>query len=290
MYDTDKKRGNAEMAKVIAISNQKGGVGKTTTTVNLAVALAYAGKKVLCVDLDPQGNLTSTLSKDKPKHLKMTITSAFDAYCDDNNDFETFDTSRIIMRYEILGEKKSLDFIPANLTLAGKENKINAAMARERLLENIVAPVAEQYDFILIDCMPSLSILTINAFAYADAVLIPVQPEEYSVNGLEALLNTVIKAKKNLNRKLIIEGVLITLLDSRVNQHKGLVKNLKEEIQKFPYADKLFKRIVFESEIPRTIKVSEAINKKLSVIEYSNNSPAALAYEKAAEEILEANC
>jgi len=289
MYDTDKKRGNAEMAKVIAISNQKGGVGKTTTTVNLAVALAYAGKKVLCVDLDPQGNLTSTLSKDKPKHLKMTITSAFDAYCDDNNDFETFDTSRIIMRYEILGEKKSLDFIPANLTLAGKENKINAAMARERLLENIVAPVAEQYDFILIDCMPSLSILTINAFAYADAVLIPVQPEEYSVNGLEALLNTVIKAKKNLNRKLMIEGVLITML-SRVNQHKGLVKNLKEEIQKFPYADKLFKRIVFESEIPRTIKVSEAINKKLSVIEYSNNSPAALAYEKAAEEILEANC
>ena len=138
--------------------------------------------------------------------------------------------------------------------------------------------------------MPSLSILTINAFAYADAVLIPVQPEEYSVNGLEALLNTVIKAKKNLNRKLMIEGVLITMLDSRVNQHKGLVKNLKEEIQKFPYADKLFKRIVFESEIPRTIKVSEAINKKLSVIEYSNNSPAALAYEKAAEEILEANC
>lgn len=273
------------MAKIIAISNQKGGVGKTTTTINLAVALANAGKKVLCVDIDPQGNLTSTMSKDKPKHIKQTITSAFVAYCDDNNDFETFDTKSIIMRYNILGEK-AIDFIPANLTLAGQENKINGAMARERLLENILSPVAEQYDYILIDCMPSLSILTINAFAFADTVLIPVQPEEYSVNGLEALINTVIKAKKNLNRKLLIEGVLITMMDTRVNQHKGLVKNLKEEIESFPFADKLFKRIVFSSSIPRTIKVSEAINKKLSVIEYAESSPAALAYEKAAEEIL----
>lgn len=264
------------MSKVIAISNQKGGVGKTTSTINLAMAMAIEGKKVLCVDIDSQGNLSSTLYKDKSKRIPITLTHAINAYVED----QEFDIKEAVYHYESsIKSAETIDYLPANKGLAGLDAKIEKAYAREHILANIIEPIKDNYDYILVDCQPSLSIMTVNAFTFADSVLIPVQPEEYSINGLEDLIGTIIAVKKRINRKLGVEGILITMYDDRTVQHKGMVAHAKEEVGRL-------KLPVFKAMIPRSIRVSEAINKQKSIFEYVPNHAAATAYANAAKEVL----
>lgn len=264
------------MTKVIAISNQKGGVGKTTSTVNLAVNLAMNGKKVLCVDIDPQGNLSSTLYKGAAKKISDTLATAIAAYAKDVE----FDITDVIYHYDcaIDGVEK-IDFIPSNNKLAGLDAAIEKTMARERILTNLLYPIKDKYDYILIDCLPSLSTLTVNAFTFADSILIPVQPEEYAINGLENLISTIIKVKKTVNPGLSVEGILITMFDDRTNQHKGLVELIEEQAERLRLP-------VFNAKIPRSIRVSESINKQESIFEYMPKNTAALAYEDVVKEVL----
>jgi chromosome partitioning protein len=253
------------VGKIIAFANQKGGVGKTTTAVNLAAFCAAMGKKVLIVDMDPQGNATSGIGIEKNSNLK-TIYNVIDG--------DAFVHEVIVPTYI-----ENLDIIPATVDLAGAEIELVQMTSREKIVKNILGRIKNNYDFIFIDCPPSLGLLTVNALTAADSIIIPIQCEFYALEGLSQLMNTVRLIKHHLNPTLDIEGVVLTMKDNRSN----LIAQVSQEIIKF------FGKKVFETAIPRNIRLAEAPSHGESILTYDPSSKGAQSYEQLAEEFLRRN-
>ncbi|MFA9424249.1 MAG: ParA family protein [Sedimentibacter sp.] len=253
------------MVKVISIFNQKGGVGKTTTNVNLCAALALKGKKVLSIDIDPQGNSTSGFGVNK-NQLEYTI---YDVLIED------YDINKIILKTEI----ENLDLLPANIQLAGAEIELTNTKQREKTLKEKMSLIDKVYDFIIIDCPPSLGLLSLNALTASNTVLIPIQCEYYSLEGVGQLIDTVKLVKKNLNPKLDIEGVLLNMFDGRTNLSVQVV----EEVKKY------FKDKVYRTVIPRSVRLAEAPSFGKPIMLYDEKSKGSIAYVKLAEEIIKNN-
>lgn len=253
------------MVKIIAVANQKGGVGKTTTTVNLAACLAKEGKKVLLIDVDPQGNSSSGLGIDK-RRCEKTV---YDCLI-----YEEFMENAIIStQYE------NLDICPSNLDLSGAEVELISVMGRENRLKQSLENVKDKYDFILIDTPPSLGLITINTLTAANSVLIPIQCEFYALEGVSQLVETIKRIKKALNPSLFIEGIVMTMYDARTN----LAVEVVDEVKRF-FPEKVYKTI-----IPRNVRVSEAPGFGRPVIYYDESSKGAEAYTELAKEIIEIN-
>jgi len=257
------------MGKVIAIANQKGGVGKTTTTVNLGIGLARHNKKVLCIDGDSQGNLSVSLGIAKPDDLEYTLANIIN---------DTF-SEKEIEKKAILKHEEGIDFIPSNIDLADTEVQIINAIGRETLLKQYLKQIKVDYDYIIIDCSPNLGMITINALTCADTVLIPVQASYLPLKGLQQLIKTIMRVKKQLNPKLDIEGILITMVDNRTNYPKEIIKLLNNE---YGNAIKIFKNV-----IPRSIKQDETTVSGNSIYKYAKNSKVAKSYESFVSEVLE---
>ncbi len=258
------------MGKIVTFTNQKGGVGKTTSCVNVACCVALNGYKVLLIDMDPQGNATSSLrgNGDFGKHVK----SVYDVLC---STVKTTDKN-VILKTEF----QNLYIIPSNINLAGAEVELAGLKSgREQLLQNALAPVRDDYDFIFIDCPPSLGLLTINALTASDSVLIPIQCEYFALEGLSQLMNTVKLIKKFLNPSLAVEGVLLTMYTNRSN----LTKSVADEIKTY------FGDFVYETIIPRNIRIAEAPSYGQPVITYDPKSSGSLAYTLLTEEFLTRN-
>ncbi len=253
------------MAKIIAIANQKGGVGKTTTAVNLAASLANKGKKVLLVDTDPQGNTTSGVGIDKRNVRKST----YDVLIEDVKAEEAI----------VATEFKNLSCLPASMDLAAAEIELANKDKRESILKLALAPMREKYDFILIDCPPSLGLITMGSLTACDTILIPIQCEYYALEGLSQLMNTVRRIKRQYNERLDIEGVLLTMYDGRLN----LTQQVVGEVKKF------FPRKVFRTVIPRAVRLSEAPGFGMPVLYYDKNNKGTKAYDELAEEIIKNN-
>ena len=253
------------MARIISVANQKGGVGKTTTTVNLGACLAYDGKKVLLIDSDAQGNATSGLGVRKPD-VKQDI---YDVLVDE-----------IPIKEAILKTNhQHVDIVPATIQLAGAEIELTAQMAREMRLKLGLEAVLNDYDYVLIDCPPSLGQLSINAFTASNSILIPVQSEYYALEGLSQLLNTVRLVQKHFNPNLAIEGVLLTMYDARTNLGAQVI----EEVRKY-FGDR-----VYDTIIPRNTRLAEAPSHGVSIIDYDPKSRGAEVYQELAKEVLAAN-
>lgn len=250
------------MARVISVANQKGGVGKTTTTVNLGAALAHQGKKILLIDIDAQGNATSGLGVRKVDVEK-------DIY-------DVLVNETPIEEVVMPSSRENLWVVPATIQLAGAEIELTTQMARESRLKSALRDLQDEYDYILIDCPPSLGHLTINAFTASDSILIPVQCEYYALEGLSQLLNTVRLVQKHFNPDLRIEGVLLTMLDARTNLGYEVVDEVK----------KYFREKVYKTIIPRNIRLSEAPSHGLSIIDYDPRSRGAEVYVELAKEVL----
>ena len=249
------------MGKIISVANQKGGVGKTTTTVNLSTILAKKGKKVLLIDTDPQGNATSGLGVSKDVEL-----SVYDILIGDTEFDETLQETAI----------KNLKVCPSNISLAGAEVQLVSMMSREQRLKTKLDKIKDQYDYILIDCPPSLGLVTLNAFTASDSVLIPVQCEYFALEGLGQLLNTVNLVKKHLNKNLEIEGALLTMYDARTNLSNQVVKEVK----------KYFETKMYNTIIPRNVRLSEAPSHGQPVIVYDPKSKGAMVYQELAREVI----
>lgn len=251
------------MGKAIAIFNQKGGVGKTTTNINLAACLAKKGKKILVLDIDPQGNTTSGLGIEK-KSLKK---SSYDLMIEDDINAED-----VILKTGV----DNLDIISANVSLSGAEVELAIIRGREKRLKKALNQVKEKYDFIFIDCPPSLGLLTINSLTAVDSVLIPIQCEFYALEGVAQLMNTIEIVRKNLNEKLYVQGVILSMFDGRTNLSVQVV----EEVKKY------FREKVYKTVIPRNVRLAEAPSYGLPIIEYDPKSKGAEAYREFADEFL----
>jgi len=252
------------MGKIIAVSNQKGGVGKTTTSVNLAACVADAGKRVLLIDIDPQGNASSGLGQQAREGF-----SVYQVIIDE------LEAEKAIVQTDF----GSLDVLPSSIELAGAEIELVAMPGRETLLREALKPVRERYDYIFIDCPPSLSLLTLNAMTAADSVLIPIQCEYYALEGVGQLMNTLQLVRKRLNPELAIEGVVLTMLDGRTNLGLQVVQEVK----------KYFKGRVYGSIIPRNVRLSEAPSHGMPIHVYDSRSTGANAYRELAAEFIEWN-
>ncbi len=250
------------MATVIALVNQKGGVGKTTTAVNLAAFLGKKKKKVLLIDIDPQANATSGLGIDK-RELEQTV---YDVLINDTP------ISDVI--YETNAE--NVDICPTNINLAGAEVELVTVISREQILKNAIASVSGNYDYIILDCPPSLGLLTINALTASDRLIIPIQGEYYALEGLSQLMDTINIVKKKLNPELEILGVVLTMFNMRTQ----LSRQVKEE------TDKYFGGKVFKTVIPRNVRLAEAPSHGLAICDYDKNSKGARAYESLAKEVI----
>lgn len=254
------------MTRIIAITNQKGGVGKTTTSINLCAALAYMNKKVLLVDIDPQANATQGIGIDRSQ-LELTT---YDVFIDE------IPIKQIIKHSQV----KNLDVAPANIDLAGVEIQLSqVSSGREQRLKNSLNTVKDNYEYIIIDCPPALGLLNTNALTAANSVLIPVQCEYYALEGLTQLLNTILLTQSVFNENLTIEGVLLTMLDSRTN----LGIEVTQEVRKY------FKDKVYDTVIPRNVKLSEAPSEGLCIFDYDKNSVGAKAYARFAKEVVKRN-
>lgn len=261
MFLTTRKGGDI-VGKIIAIANQKGGVGKTTSSVNLSACLAHLGKKILLIDIDPQGNATSGIGINKAD-VEHCI---YDVLVDDEP------AANVIMHTEV----ENLDIIPSTISLAGAEIELVPTISREVRLKRSLDTVKDKYDYLIIDCPPSLGLLTINSLTAADAVIIPVQCEYYALEGLSQLLNTVRLVQKHLNQDLTIEGVLLTMLDARTNLGIQVI----EEVKKY-FQDKVYQTI-----IPRNVRLGEAPSHGKPIIAYDPKSRGAEVYIDLAKEVV----
>lgn len=252
------------MGKIVSIANQKGGVGKTTTAINLSTVLAKKNKKVLMIDADPQGNATSGFGISKNQQF-----SVYDVLIEDIEVENTLQKTKI----------KNLDICPSNINLAGAEVQLVGVEAREFRLKSKLDAVKDKYDFIIIDCPPSLGLITINAFTASDSVLIPVQCEYYALEGLGQLMNTINLVKQHTNKGLLIEGALLTMYDVRTN----LSNEVAQEVKRY------FNNRVYKNIIPRNVKLSEAPSYGLPITLYDPHSKGAKSYEKFAKEFLKQN-
>ena len=250
------------MGKVLAIANQKGGVGKTTTAVNLSASLAKLGKRVLLIDIDPQGNTTSGIGVAK-SDVEYCV---YDILIEDES----------IENVILLTKQENLYIVPSTISLAGAEIELVSTISREHRLKQALKDVRKQFDYIVIDCPPSLGLLTLNALTAADGVLIPVQCEYYALEGLSQLLSTVRLVQKHLNKELQIEGVLLTMLDARTNLGLQVI----EEVKKY------FREKVYHSIIPRNVRLSEAPSHGLPVSLYDERSRGAETYLELAREVI----
>jgi chromosome partitioning protein len=250
------------MARIIAIANQKGGVGKTTTAINLSAALAKMGAKVLLVDVDPQGNTTSGVGLSK-KEIKSCI---YNTLIDD------FPLEKIILPTQW----DNLHVVPATIQLAGAEIELVSLVSREDKLKKAITPIRDKYHFIIIDCPPSLGLLTLNALNAANGVLIPIQCEYYALEGLGQLMNTIALVRKHLNKELRIEGVVLTMYDTRTN----LSEQVADEVRNY------FKEYVYETVIPRNVRLSEAPSYGKHILEYDPRSKGAELHLALAQEVI----
>lgn len=251
------------MGKVVAIANQKGGVAKTTTAVNLAACLAAAGKRILLLDIDPQGNASSGLGTDKDS-LEHCI-------------YDVLINNLPIESVSLNTDIEGLQVVPATIQLAGAEIELVTAISREVKLKKALAAIRDNYDYLIIDCPPSLGLLTLNALTAADSIIIPIQCEYYALEGLGQLMNTIELVRKHLNPALEIEGVLLTMFDARTNLSIQVV----DEVKKF------FKSKVYATIIPRNVRLSEAPSHGKPIILYDARSRGAEVYQELAKEVLE---
>lgn len=257
------------MAKIIAIANQKGGVGKTTTTANLGIGLARHGKRVLLIDADPQGSLTASLGYGQPDDIKDTLATIMGNIINDYG-VEPGDG--------ILHHNEGVDLLPSNIELSGLEVTMVNVMNRERILQQYVEVVADNYDYILIDCMPSLGMITVNAFTCADSVLIPVQAAYLPVKGLEQLLRSIAKVKKCLNYGLKIEGILLTMVNVRTTYSRDIIDKLQDA-----YGGSIR---IFENFIPSSVRAAETSAEGMSIYAYDPEGKVAHSYDCLTREVL----
>lgn len=255
--------------KVIALANQKGGVSKTTTTVNLGIGLARAGNRVLHIDSDPQASLTASMGEREPDRLEETLATVITSI---------MEGQEVRTDYGILTHEEGVWFLPANIDLAAVEVSLISAMSREYMLKEYIETVAPYFDYIIIDCMPSLGMLTINALAAADTVLIPLQAQYLSLKGLEQLIATIMRIKKRINPALDFEGILLTMVDARTNYSKEIMEMVRENYgQRIP---------VFENYIPLSVRVAEASAEGKSIFLHDPKGRASVAYEALVKEVL----
>ncbi len=253
------------MGKIVSFANKKGGVGKTTTCINLASYLSALGKKILVIDMDPQGNATSGLGITKGQNI-ITLYDAIDG---------DKDITEVVRQTNL----KNLDIIPATVDLAGAEVELVSMRGREKVVKNLIKKIKDNYDYILIDCPPSLGLLTINALTTSNSVVIPIQCEFFALEGLTQLMNTIKLVKKHLNEEIDVEGVILTMKDNRSN----LIQEVSQEIKRF------FGKKVYNTSIPRSIRLAEAPSHGKPIMTYDAKSRGGIAYFELAKEFLDRN-
>ena len=258
-----------ENCKVIAVTNQKGGVGKTTTAVNLGAALAKQNKNILLIDADPQGSLTVSLGVKNPDSLDVSLATVMQDVIEDRP---------FLSGDGIIHHAEGMDLMPSNIELSGLETALFNVMSRESVLKNYVNRVKGNYDYVLIDCMPSLGMMTINALTAADSVIIPTQPNFLSAKGMDLLFRSIARVRRAINPDLKIDGVLMTMVDGRTNNARDVTASLRATIGQ---------RIrVFDTEIPHSVRAAECSQKGESIFAHDPDGKVALAYEKLAKEVL----